>query len=68
MLSVSSSVHGRNLQGESWIAVPIAGAGHGPGLGGEHRRLVFISDSDSFSDKLLSAMRNEFGGHAVKKD
>ncbi len=23
-------------------------------------------DSDSFSDKLLSAMRNEFGGHAVK--
>ena len=25
-------------------------------------------DSDSFSDKLLSAMRNEFGGHAVKKE
>jgi 6-phosphogluconate dehydrogenase len=25
-------------------------------------------DSDSFSDRLLSAMRNEFGGHAVKKD
>ncbi len=24
-------------------------------------------DSDSFSDKLLSAMRNEFGGHAMKK-
>ncbi len=24
-------------------------------------------DSDSFSDKLLSAMRNEFGGHAIKK-
>jgi 6-phosphogluconate dehydrogenase len=24
-------------------------------------------DSESFSDKLLSAMRNEFGGHAVKK-
>ena len=23
-------------------------------------------DSESFSDKLLSAMRNEFGGHAVK--
>ena len=23
-------------------------------------------DSDSFSDKLLSAMRNQFGGHAVK--
>jgi len=25
-------------------------------------------DSDSFTDKLLSAMRNEFGGHAVKKE
>ncbi len=25
-------------------------------------------DSDSFSDRLLSSMRNEFGGHAVKKD
>ncbi|MEO5630168.1 MAG: phosphogluconate dehydrogenase (NAD(+)-dependent, decarboxylating) [Thermomonas sp.] len=25
-------------------------------------------DGDSFSDKLLAAMRNEFGGHAVKKD
>lgn len=25
-------------------------------------------DSDSFSDKLLSALRNEFGGHAVKKE
>ena len=25
-------------------------------------------DSDSFSDKLLSAMRNEFGGHAMKKE
>jgi 6-phosphogluconate dehydrogenase len=24
-------------------------------------------DKDSFSDKLLSAMRNEFGGHEVKK-
>ncbi|HWG66631.1 MAG TPA: decarboxylating 6-phosphogluconate dehydrogenase [Rhodanobacteraceae bacterium] len=24
-------------------------------------------DADSFSDKLLSAMRNEFGGHAMKK-
>lgn len=24
-------------------------------------------DGDSFSDRLLSAMRNEFGGHAVKK-
>jgi 6-phosphogluconate dehydrogenase len=24
-------------------------------------------DSESFSDKLLSAMRNEFGGHAIKK-
>jgi len=23
-------------------------------------------DSDSFSDKLLAAMRNEFGGHAIK--
>ncbi|HEY7873349.1 MAG TPA: decarboxylating 6-phosphogluconate dehydrogenase [Rudaea sp.] len=25
-------------------------------------------DADSFSDKLLSAMRNEFGGHAIKKE
>lgn len=25
-------------------------------------------DRDSFADKLLSAMRNEFGGHAVKKE
>lgn len=25
-------------------------------------------DSDSFTDKLLSSMRNEFGGHAVKKE
>lgn len=25
-------------------------------------------DSDSFSDKLLSAMRNEFGGHPMKKE
>ena len=25
-------------------------------------------DADSFSDKLLAAMRNEFGGHAVKKE
>jgi 6-phosphogluconate dehydrogenase len=25
-------------------------------------------DNDSFSDKLLSAMRNEFGGHAMKKE
>jgi 6-phosphogluconate dehydrogenase len=25
-------------------------------------------DADSFSDKLLSALRNEFGGHAIKKD
>ncbi|HET7223052.1 MAG TPA: decarboxylating 6-phosphogluconate dehydrogenase [Rhodanobacteraceae bacterium] len=25
-------------------------------------------DTDSFSDKLLSAMRNEFGGHAMKKE
>ena len=25
-------------------------------------------DSDSFADKLLSSMRNEFGGHAVKKE
>ena len=25
-------------------------------------------DADSFTDKLLSAMRNEFGGHAVKKE
>jgi len=23
-------------------------------------------DADSFSDKLLAAMRNEFGGHAIK--
>ncbi|HEU0277754.1 MAG TPA: decarboxylating 6-phosphogluconate dehydrogenase [Rhodanobacteraceae bacterium] len=25
-------------------------------------------DKDSFTDKLLSAMRNEFGGHAMKKE
>lgn len=25
-------------------------------------------DDDSFSDKLLSALRNQFGGHAVKKE
>ena len=25
-------------------------------------------DSDSFSDKLLSALRNQFGGHAIKKE
>jgi 6-phosphogluconate dehydrogenase len=25
-------------------------------------------DGDSFSDKLLAAMRNEFGGHAVRKE
>jgi 6-phosphogluconate dehydrogenase len=25
-------------------------------------------DGDSFADKLLAAMRNEFGGHAIKKE
>ncbi len=25
-------------------------------------------DNDSFSDKLLSAMRNQFGGHAIKEE
>ena len=25
-------------------------------------------DTESFSDKLLSAMRNEFGGHEIKKE
>jgi 6-phosphogluconate dehydrogenase len=25
-------------------------------------------DRDSFSDKLLAAMRNEFGGHAIRKE
>jgi len=25
-------------------------------------------DTESFSDKLLSAMRNEFGGHAIKSE
>ena len=25
-------------------------------------------DADSFSDKLLAAMRNEFGGHPIKKE
>jgi 6-phosphogluconate dehydrogenase len=25
-------------------------------------------DADSFSDKLLASMRNEFGGHAIKKE
>ena len=25
-------------------------------------------DADSFSDKLLAAMRNQFGGHAIKEE
>jgi 6-phosphogluconate dehydrogenase len=25
-------------------------------------------DAESFSDRLLSALRNQFGGHAVKKN
>ena len=25
-------------------------------------------DDDSFADKLLAAMRNEFGGHAIKPE
>ena len=25
-------------------------------------------DDESFADKLLAAMRNEFGGHAMKKE
>jgi 6-phosphogluconate dehydrogenase len=25
-------------------------------------------ETNSFSDKLLSALRNEFGGHEIKKD
>jgi 6-phosphogluconate dehydrogenase len=25
-------------------------------------------DNESFSNKLLSAMRNQFGGHAIKKE
>ena len=25
-------------------------------------------DTDSFADRLLAAMRNEFGGHAIKKE
>jgi 6-phosphogluconate dehydrogenase len=25
-------------------------------------------DDDSFADKLLAAMRNEFGGHAIKHE
>jgi 6-phosphogluconate dehydrogenase len=25
-------------------------------------------DSDSFSDKLLAAMRNQFGGHPIKRE
>jgi 6-phosphogluconate dehydrogenase len=25
-------------------------------------------DKDSFTDKLLSAMRNQFGGHEIKKE
>ena len=25
-------------------------------------------DADSYSDKLLAAMRNQFGGHAIKKE
>ncbi|MBO7942708.1 6-phosphogluconate dehydrogenase (decarboxylating), partial [Streptomyces sp. S9] len=25
-------------------------------------------EKDSFADKLLAAMRNEFGGHAIRKE
>jgi 6-phosphogluconate dehydrogenase len=25
-------------------------------------------DTESFTDKLLASMRNEFGGHAIKKE
>ena len=25
-------------------------------------------DNDSFTDKLLAAMRNQFGGHAIKSE
>jgi 6-phosphogluconate dehydrogenase len=25
-------------------------------------------DNDSYSDKLLAAMRNQFGGHAIKAE
>jgi 6-phosphogluconate dehydrogenase len=25
-------------------------------------------DNDSFADKLLAAMRNEFGGHPIRKE
>jgi 6-phosphogluconate dehydrogenase len=25
-------------------------------------------DADSFTDKLISAMRNQFGGHAIKEE
>ena len=25
-------------------------------------------DKDSFTDKLLAAMRNQFGGHAIKSE
>jgi len=25
-------------------------------------------DNESFSDKLLSAMRNQFGGHEIKRE
>jgi len=25
-------------------------------------------DNDSFADKLLASMRNEFGGHEIKKE
>jgi 6-phosphogluconate dehydrogenase len=25
-------------------------------------------DADSFTDKLISAMRNQFGGHEIKKE
>jgi 6-phosphogluconate dehydrogenase len=25
-------------------------------------------DTDTFSDKLLAAMRNQFGGHAIKTE
>jgi 6-phosphogluconate dehydrogenase (decarboxylating) len=35
---------------------------------GAHAGLQRSRDKDSFADKLLSAMRNEFGGHEITKE
>ena len=30
-------------------------------------RPLYVAQEDSFSAKVIAALRNEFGGHAVKK-